>query len=178
MRQFIAIALLSLPASVLSQQAEHTISPGMTRAQVVAALGAPARQRSANGFTYLFYQNTCGRSCGMQDLVILQKDSVSDAIFRSPNRHYTGASSSPAEAPPSAAPRPARKPMTIRKDPVTTPAPTPTPAKATSQPAKAATPTQMKPPATANDVTPSIPKQTPLAPKPAPTAAPDKTPPG
>lgn len=177
MRHFIAVALLSLPASLLSQQAESTIAPGMTRAQVVAALGAPTTQRSANGFTYLFYRNTCGRSCGMQDLVILKKDSVSDAIFRSPNRHYTGSSSSPAEAPPSAAPRPARKPMTIHKDPVPTPAPAPTTAKTQAQPATPAKPTQMKPPATANDVTPSIPRQTPLAPKPAPTAAPDKKPP-
>ena len=174
MRHFIVVALLSLPAALLSQQAEPTIAPGMTRAQVVAVLGAPATQRSANGFTYLFYRNTCGRSSGMQDLVILQKDSVSDAIFRSPNRHYTGSSSSPAEAPPSAAPRPARKPMTIHKDPVPTPAPTPAKTQTQSQPAK---PTQMKPPATANDVTPSIPRQTPLAPKPAPTAAPDKKPP-
>ena len=166
MRHLITVALLSLPASLLSQQAEPTIAPGMTRAQVVAVLGAPATQRSANGFTYLFYRNTCGRSCGMQDLVILQKDSVSDAIFRSPNRHYTGASSSPAEVPPSAAPRPARKPMTIHKDPVPT-----------SPQAQPATPKQMKPPATANDVTPSIPAQPPLAPKPAPAAAPDKKPP-
>ena len=160
MRQFTAVVLLCIPATLLSQQAEQTISPGMSRAQVVAALGAPATQRGANGFIYLFYSNSCGRECGMQDLVILQKDSVTDAIFRSPNRHYTGASSSPEETPPTAARRPTARPMTIRKDdaPATTP--------------------PVKPPARANDATPSIPlQQPPLAPAPArPPASDTKTP--
>jgi hypothetical protein len=131
MRRLIALALLCLPPTLLAQQGDQTVSPGMTRAQVVAALGAPAIQRGANGFTYMFYTNTCGRSCGMQDLVILKGDSLSDAIFRSPNRHFTGASSSPEQMPPelsARAGRPAAKPMTIRKDdapaaPTTTPAP-------------------------------------------------------
>jgi outer membrane protein assembly factor BamE (lipoprotein component of BamABCDE complex) len=47
MRRYIAAALLCLPAALVAQQAEHTISPGMTRAEVVAALGAPATQRTA-----------------------------------------------------------------------------------------------------------------------------------
>ena len=137
MRRLIALALLCVP-SVLLAQADNTVSPGMTRAQVIAALGAPATQRSANGFTYMFYSNTCGRACGMQDLVIMKGDSLADAIFRSANRHYTGTSSSPEEvAPATGAARPAT-PLRMRTDD------TPAPAK-------------MTPPAKASDATPSIP---------------------
>jgi hypothetical protein len=147
MRRLIALALLCLPTAAFAQ-AENTVSPGMTRAEVIAALGAPATQRSANGFTYMFYANTCGRSCGMQDLVIMKGDSLADAIFRSSNRHYTGASSSPEEvAPEAGAARPASTPLQMRKDDA---------------------PTRVTPPVRANDATPSIPlNQKPLAPAPA-----------
>jgi hypothetical protein len=178
MRRSIVLSLLCLPTVLLAQQADHIISPGMSRAQVVSALGAPATQRTASEFTYMFYPNACGRECGMNDLVILRHDSVSDAIFRSPNRHYTGTSSSPEQMTPAVAPRrprPAAKPMTTRD---TTPAKaTPTPAKA--EPAKAAGTTQMKPPAKANDTKPSIPvKTTPMPPAPAkaPATTPAKAP--
>jgi hypothetical protein len=149
MRRLIALALLCLPSALVAQS-ERTVSPGMTRAEVVAALGAPAAQRSANGFTYMFYSNTCGRSCGMQDLVIMKGDSLSDAIFRSPNRHFTGTSSSPEQvAPEAGVARPATAPMKIRKN-------------------DASAPTKLTPPAKANDATPSIPlNQKPLAPAPA-----------
>ena len=149
MRRLIALALLCVP-SVLLAQADNTVSPGMTRAQVVAALGAPATQRSANGFTYMFYPNTCGRSCGMQDLVIMKGDSLADAIFRSANRHYTGASSSPEEvAPAAAASRPPATPLRMQKD-------------------DASAPAKLTPPAKASDATPSIPaNQQPLSPAPA-----------
>ena len=100
MRHPIVFALLAVPALLSAQSTSASVSPGMTRAQVVAALGEPATARTANEHTYLFYQNSCGRHCGMNDLVILQGDSVVDAIFRSPNRHYTGTSSSPTEATP------------------------------------------------------------------------------
>ncbi|HET9012045.1 MAG TPA: hypothetical protein VFN38_09550, partial [Gemmatimonadaceae bacterium] len=169
----------------LLAQTENVVSPGMTRAQVVAALGAPATQRTAAEYTYMFYANSCGRECGMNDLVILKHDSVSDAIFRSPNRHYTGTSSSPAEAWPTVATRrarPAAKPMTVKKS---------EPAKATAKPEaakpaadKAAAPAPLKPPARATDVTPSIPVQKPTIPPapaktaPAKTTAPDKKTPG
>src|SRR5438309_5588932 len=103
MRRTIVLSLLCFPTLLLAQQADHTVSPGMTRAQVVAALGAPATLRTASEFTYMFYPNTCGRECGMNDLVILKNDSVTDAIFRSPNRHYTGTSSSPTQAAPKVA---------------------------------------------------------------------------
>lgn len=94
MRSPIALALLALPAIAGAQGG--TVAPGMTRAQVVAALGAPVTARSAGDHTYLFYPNECGRRCGMNDLVVLRRDSVVDAIFRSAARRYTGTSSSPA----------------------------------------------------------------------------------
>jgi hypothetical protein len=149
MRRLIVLALLCIPSAV-SAQSENTVSPGMTRAEVIAALGAPATQRGANGYTYMFYTNTCGRACGMQDLVIMKGDSLADAIFRSPNRHYTGTSSSPDEVvPATGAARPATAPLKMHKD-------------------DAPAPTKLTPPAKANDATPSIPlNQKPLAPAPA-----------
>jgi hypothetical protein len=144
MRLFVVLSLL-LPAVALSAQSARTISPGMSRAKVVAALGAPSIERTVADFRYLFYRNSCGRACGMNDLVILRNDSVVDAIFRSPSRHYTGTSSSPAPisakdaADRAPSPGAAKSPGTIR----------------------------MKPPAEANDVRPSIPRnQTPLGPAP------------
>ena len=105
MRRPLVLALLLFTAPLLAQSAAHTVAPGMTRAQVVASLGEPATARTVGDDTYLFYTNACGRKCGMHDLVILHADSVTDAIFRSPSRHYTGKSSSPNAI----APRSARK---------------------------------------------------------------------
>jgi hypothetical protein len=178
MRSSIVLSLLCLPTLLLAQQADRVISPGMTRAQVVSALGAPATERTASEFTYMFYPNSCGRECGMNDLVILKHDSVSDAIFRSPNRHYTGTSSSPEQVTPAVAPRrprPAARPMTTRD----TTAAKPKAAAAKAEPAKPAATTQMKPPAKANDAKPSIPVKTtpmPAAPAKTPATAPTKTP--
>jgi hypothetical protein len=182
MRRFIVFALLCLPTALASQQADRTISPGMTRAQVVAVLGAPTTQRTASEFTYMFYPNSCGRSCGMNDLVILRHDSVTDAIFRSPSRHYSGTSSSPEQSPPQVATRPAR---TTSKSPSNSTSKSAS--KATSPPTtavrkdeapapKPAAPAPLKPPAKPTDATPSIPlKQKPLEPAPTKTTAPAKT---
>jgi hypothetical protein len=79
-----------------------TIDPGMSKAQVIERLGKPATVRDYQGTTYLLYPNACGKTCGMQDLVILDHDVVVDAVFRSPNRHYTGTSSSPDATKPNA----------------------------------------------------------------------------
>lgn len=89
---------LLVPAPLLAQG--RTIDPGMSRDQVVAELGPPVTERTAGRFVYLFYPNGCERTCGMQDLVILEHGSVVDAIFRSPRRTYTGTSSSPSSAAP------------------------------------------------------------------------------
>ena len=130
MRGSLVVALMLVAAPLCAQQRARTVSPGMTKAQVTAALGQPATLRTVSEFTYMFYQNSCGRRCGMNDLVILQGDSVVDAIFRSPNRHYTGTSSSPAPIPPSVA--------------------------AKQKPSTAGQPVQMKP-GPPNDTRPSIP---------------------
>jgi hypothetical protein len=113
----------------------------MNRKQVITALGQPLKLTEADGYSYLFYHNQCTRTCGINDIVILHADSVVDAIFRSPERHYTGTSSSPEAIPARVAARgksaasPA-KPLTVKS------APKPN--------------TQMKP-GPPNDVKPSIP---------------------
>src|SRR3954454_13341802 len=83
MRLPLLLALLCAPAACLSQDQAHTIAPGMSESQVVQALGKPATRRAVGERTYLFYVNSCGRRCGMNDLVVLARDSVVDAIFRS-----------------------------------------------------------------------------------------------
>lgn len=144
MRRPLVLALLLLAPVLSAQQPAHTVSPGMTKAQVLAALGTPVTLRTASEFTYIFYKNACGKQCGMNDLVILHGDSVVDAIFRSPDRHYTGTSSSPAPIPPHVAAKKksadAGEPMTMPAAKKTTPAPKP----------------GMKP-AAPNDTKPSIP---------------------
>ncbi len=148
MRKLLVLALFCAPAACLSQASEKTVSPGMSEAQVTQALGEPATRRAVGERTYLFYANSCGRKCGMNDLVILARDSVVDAIFRSPNRHYTGTSSSPGPVSP----------------------------KTGSKSAPNSAPMRMKPPAKANDATPSIPVAKPVI-KPAPDSpAPASTP--
>jgi hypothetical protein len=149
MRRLIIPALvLAIPSLLGAQGSRGTISPGMSRARVVAAIGAPATERTVGEFAYLFYVNACGRRCGMNDLVVLRHDSVVDAIFRSSARHYTGTSSSPAPIPANeAAERGANRPETPR--PATAPARRPSPS------------------AKPNDATPSIPLNPPtLAPAP------------
>lgn len=89
------MSLMLVAGSVAAAQAPRTIAPGMSRAEVVARLGAPLTTRTIDGSTYLFYPNGCERRCGMHDVVVLDSDRVVDAIFRSPARHYAGASSSP-----------------------------------------------------------------------------------
>ena len=113
MRHLIALALVAFPLLAAAQSG--TISPGMPRAKVVAALGEPVTARVAEEYTYLFYRNDCGRSCGMNDLVVLRRDSVVDAIFRSASRHYTGTSSSPAPVTHAAARTRTRRVKTARK---------------------------------------------------------------
>ena len=95
-RVIVFTALLFATAAAGTQGAvAQSIDPNMTKAQVIERLGAPAAERSSGPYTYLFYHNGVERSAGMSDLVILQNDSVVDAIFRSAERQYTGRSSSP-----------------------------------------------------------------------------------
>lgn len=89
-RLFLLLVVGALPLS-----AQAVIDPGMPKAQVVSRLGRPAVERTAGDATFLFYKNECHRTCGMHDIVVLDKGAVVDAIFRSARRRYSGASSSP-----------------------------------------------------------------------------------
>lgn len=148
MRHFLVLALLCAPAACLSQEKEKTIAPGMSEAQVVQSLGKPATVRKNGDRTFLFYANSCGKNCGMNDLVILTRDSVTDAIFRSADRHYTGTSSSPAS--------------------VT--------AKEAAKSGTSNAPIRMKPPEQANDAAPSIPTSPPQLPPANSSSTPPHTP--
>ncbi|MEP6731688.1 MAG: outer membrane protein assembly factor BamE [bacterium] len=159
MSHSLVFAFSLLTAPLAAQQVAHTVAPGMTKSQVVSALGQPAISRTVSDFTYMFYTNSCGKTCGMNDLVVLHGDSVVDAIFRSPSRHYTGTSSSPSSVSAGVA---------AHKNPAATNAPVKEPAKPAATPATK--PTQMKP-GKANDTRPSIPVNPPAV-KPAPTTKP------
>jgi hypothetical protein len=95
MRRILLVSLITLFAPALGAQTGGTIDPGMTKAQVVEQLGAPASERVAGKYTYLFYKNGCEKECGMSDLVVLKEDAVVDAVFRAGVRKYSGTSSSP-----------------------------------------------------------------------------------
>jgi hypothetical protein len=150
MRRLLALALLVLTAPLGAQGAAGVVSPGMSRAKVVEVLGKPAAVRTVAEFTYLFYRNSCGKRCGMHDLVVLRGDGVVDAIFREPSRRYTGTSSSPAPISPTDAARAAPS---------------------AARPSGATPVTRMKPPAEANDARPSIPLDRPTL-SPAPSTPP------
>ena len=99
LRAALTLALIGALAAPAAAQAPKSIDPGMSQAQVVERLGEPNALRTAGAFTYLFYKNGCVRECGMDDLVLLENDAVVDAIFRSPERAYSGKSSSPRAIP-------------------------------------------------------------------------------
>jgi hypothetical protein len=82
-------------AGALPLSAQVVIDPGMAKAQVVARLGVPAVERTTGNATFLFFKNDCHRTCGMNDIVVLDKGVVVDAVFRSAKRRYSGTSSSP-----------------------------------------------------------------------------------
>src|SRR5687767_13130648 len=93
----LAVTMLAAPLIASAQIVAGSVDPGMSRTQVIERLGAPASERTINGFTYLLYPNGCERTCGMSDVVTLEGDSVIDAIFRAAERRYTGESSSPTQ---------------------------------------------------------------------------------
>lgn len=94
-RGLVVAGLLFSLASGAAAQSPRTIDPGMTQAQVIERLGQPAAVRTTGASTYMFFKNGCVKVCGMDDVVILEGDRVVDAIFRSPQRQYSGQSSSP-----------------------------------------------------------------------------------
>jgi hypothetical protein len=96
-----AALLLAIPHIAGAQAKPVTIDPGMTKDQVVERLGDPSEESHSGSFTYLMYDNECGQKCGMDDLVVLERGVVTDAVFRSGTRTYTGHSSSPLPLEPS-----------------------------------------------------------------------------
>jgi hypothetical protein len=72
-----------------------TVSPGMTRDQVVAVWGVPVAERTQGDHTYLYFRNGCEVTCGTFDVVFLDDDKVVDAIVRGQGHTYSGVSSSP-----------------------------------------------------------------------------------
>ena len=108
------VGAVVVPGIAEAQQGVAIVDPGMTKSQVVERLGPPATERTRGEHTYLFFQNGCERQCGMSDLVMLRGDSVVDAIFRSPQRQYSGNSSSPAaRAPETARARSTSAPLAV-----------------------------------------------------------------
>ncbi|HEY2375407.1 MAG TPA: hypothetical protein VGH98_05480 [Gemmatimonadaceae bacterium] len=99
LRAALAFVLLSVIGTPSWAQAPKSIDPGMSEAKVVERLGQPDVSRTSGDLKYLFYHNDCIKQCGMDDVVILQKDSVVDAMFRAADRSYTGKSSSPRSIP-------------------------------------------------------------------------------
>jgi hypothetical protein len=72
-----------------------TVSPGMSRDDVVAVWGLPVTERTLGAWTYLYYRNGCEASCGMFDVVFLDNGQVVNAIVRAPGHTYAGVSTSP-----------------------------------------------------------------------------------
>lgn len=72
-----------------------TIAPGMAERDVYSLWGPPMGVRKMGEYTYLHYPNGCERTCGTDDVVILQNGQVVDAIVRWPGHGYSGQSSSP-----------------------------------------------------------------------------------
>ena len=81
--------------------ADSTVRPGMTESEVRAAWGAPSGTRARGDYTYLFFANGCQPACGVQDVVILERGQVVDAVARGKRHRYDGVSSSPAGRAPS-----------------------------------------------------------------------------
>lgn len=88
--------ILSLVGAGAVAGAQAAIAPGMSKAQVIEKLGKPVAERTTGTSTFLFYRNGEERKVGMNDIVTLESDKVTDAVFRSSARTYSGTSSSPA----------------------------------------------------------------------------------
>jgi len=107
-----AVLAIATPRPAAAQAKPISLDPGMSKDQVIDRLGQPSEESHSGSFTYLMYDNACGQKCGMDDLVVLEHDVVTDAVFRSGTRTYTGRSSAPsalqAAAPGHFAPGPIR----------------------------------------------------------------------
>jgi hypothetical protein len=93
------LTILMLACGHRTLAAQTPVKPGMTPDQVTAAWGPPTSTRTRGAFTYMNYPSDCMPGCGTQDVVILQDGKVVDAIARSRNHVYEGASSVGTKAP-------------------------------------------------------------------------------
>ena len=87
-----AVVVLLLAGTHQALSAQTPVKPGMTPTEVTAAWGQPTSTRTRGAFTYMNYPSDCMPGCGTQDVVILQDGKVVDAIARSHNHVYEGAS--------------------------------------------------------------------------------------
>jgi len=113
-----AIAVLVAPRVAAAQTKPISIDPGMTKEQVLARLGNPSEESHSGSFTYLLYNSDCGAKCRQDDLVVLERGVVTDAVFQSGKRTYTGQSEQPSALQPAS-------PMTTRVVPAPIRASTP-----------------------------------------------------
>jgi hypothetical protein len=90
-----AIVVLMAPCVAVAQTKPVSIDPGMTKEQVLARLGNPSEESHSGSFTYLLYNSDCGAKCRQDDLVVLERGVVTDAVFQSGKRAYTGQSTQP-----------------------------------------------------------------------------------
>jgi hypothetical protein len=90
-----AIVVLMAPRVAAAQTKPVSIDPGMTKEQVLARLGNPSEESHSGSFTYLLYNSDCGAKCRQDDLVVLERGVVTDAVFQSGKRTYTGQSEQP-----------------------------------------------------------------------------------
>jgi len=113
----LALAVFAPPVTGITiAQEVKSISPGMSEAQVEAILGSPLKVRTFGDHTYYFYDNGCVE-CNL-DLVIFRNGEVVDAIFRAPDRIYTGVSSARTATPAdSATQAPAESPKPPAEEP-------------------------------------------------------------
>jgi hypothetical protein len=91
----VALGVLMVPCVAAAQAKPVSIDPGMTKEQVLARLGNPSEETHSGSFTYLLYNSDCGAKCRQDDLVVLERGVVTDAVFQSGKRTYTGHSEQP-----------------------------------------------------------------------------------
>ena len=94
-RSLLFVLLVAAAAPLAAQEVGGTIDPGMSHDDVVKRLGKPLNERTSGTHTYMFYKNGCEKTCGINDLVVLEDGKVVDAVFRNGVRSYRGTSTSP-----------------------------------------------------------------------------------
>jgi len=80
MRCSLAASLVALIIAAGPLRAQEPVSPGQTRDEVIARLGAPPAERASGDLTFLFYESACAPRCPLSDVVILRGGRVVDAL--------------------------------------------------------------------------------------------------